>query len=693
MNDFEVFYDDFMAEVRRISRGEVLEEEHEGRPPEFLENSFTECFLGYLDDKGVASGSTVCHFAAKPTKGQIKINAWASEEDEGLITLCITVYSDSLRERRIANSDVDQSLKQVVRAFQMAVSGYYKEMEPSREACDMLKYLFDNRTSIVNVDFVLLTNGILPPDAKPPKVKEGPYSYRFDCWDLTRLYKIVGSTRPYECNTINLEEQFGKGIPCLSIPSGAADHRVFLAVIPGVILSDLYEEYGQKLLDLNVRSFLQARGKVNKGIRETLCSSPSRFLAYNNGISATVESMEISEQSGQQIIRSMTGFQVVNGGQTMASIHRATKIDKADISTVFVQAKITQVELEKTPDLAPLISRYANSQNKVSDADFTSNDPVHIELQWLSEKIWAPGEQTRWFYERTRGQYQVEKGKKSPAAARKFDQEHPASQRFNKTDMAKFMQSWNMNPHMVSLGAQKNFVKFMDDLAADKGRDWRPDDEFFRQLIAKAIIFKAADSVARKAKVVSYKANVVTYMMALLSQKCLGRLDLRKVWETQRAPASVIETFESWVIRIHEAIVSTANGRNITEWCKKPECWDAIRQLPLDPSSKLRSELESSQPVSTVGDPRFNKKAGISSEARENLARTMLLDDAKWFEIARWGRKTKKLQDWQCEIAITLAGYAQGNWEKVPSPKQAAQAVRMLNIAIEEGMPEMASKG
>jgi hypothetical protein len=695
MSEFEAFCDSFISEAKRISKGEVVGGEEEGRHPDFMENSFTESFLGYLDERGIADGAVTCHFAAKTKKGHVKLNAWVLDEDEGLLTLCITNYIEDGQNRKLTNTEIDQSLRQLIRAFEIAISGYYLEMEPSSEAYDLLKCLYEKRTSYVNIEFILLTNCLLPKDLKVPRKKEGAYSYQFDCWDLTRLHKVVGSELPYESITIEVEERFGHVMPCLSIQTNAIDHKVHLAVIPGRVLGELYEEFGHKLLDLNVRSFLQAKGKVNKGIRETLNTEPERFLAYNNGISATVEALDFCIlDNGSRFIRSMTGFQVVNGGQTMASIHRSTKIDGTNVENVYVQAKITEVEPERIPDLAPLISRYANSQNKVSDADFSSNDPIHIELQRLSERIWAPGEQTRWFYERTRGQFQVERNRKAPtiAKAKKYDLEHPSGQRFTKTDMAKFMYSWDMYPQIVSLGAQKNFVHYMSDLRSDKGKDWRPDDFFFKELVAKAIIFKSADRVARLSKIPSYKANVVTYMVSFLSKKCLGRLNLLKIWEEQKVPASIIKAFEDWVEQIHEALVESANGRNVTEWCKKDECWDIVRELPLSLPSRLKTELENSQPSPTVGNTRINKRTTITSEGKENLARTMQLDDKMWFDIARWGRKTHKLEEWQCKIAVTLAGYALSNWSTVPSVKQAAQAVRMINAAIDGGMPGLDSR-
>jgi AIPR protein len=182
------------------------------------------------------------------------------------------------------------------------------------------------------------------------------------------------------------------------------------------------------LLELNVRSFLSARGKINSGIRRTLREEPDRFLAYNNGIVVTVDELEtITLEDRRPAIRSLRGLQIVNGGQTTASIHRARKVDRADISSVMVPAKITRIDPAHQEEVVRNISRYANTQNVIQMADFSANEPFHIEIERLSERIWCPGEQGRWFYERARGQYQVAK---SNAAAtrgrrRRFNEQTP----------------------------------------------------------------------------------------------------------------------------------------------------------------------------------------------------------------------------------------------------------------------------
>lgn len=690
MFSLEQFYEQFQLEVNQRALGEVDNSNAEGNLPDFKENAFTELILEqYLSERGVADSAAVCHYYSKTTKGIIKLNAWAVDEGEGLAVLCVSLYSGASSALRLTNTDIDTAVSQAIRAFDQAVSGFHEKMEPASEAYGMMRRLYEARADIVTVEVVLLSDGLFPAEVKKRPTKSGPYVFKYDYWDMQRLYRLCASDLPYESVVINLEERFGLAVRCLPAEQKTDDHTVYLAVVSGEIFCELYNEFGPQLLDLNVRSFLQAKGKVNRGIRETLCKEPARFLAYNNGISATAEHVEIvSNGDGIPSIRTITGFQVVNGGQTMASIHRAAKVDKADISKVFVQTKITVVIPEKIQDLAPLISRYANSQNKISDADFSSNDPFHVELQHLAEKIWAPGEQTRWFYERTRGQYQVQKFREgpTPARAKRFELRCPSSQRFTKTDMAKYLNCWNQCPHTVSLGAQKNFVAFMAALREDRPKDWLPDESFFKELIAKAILFKAADRAAHEANIQAYKANVVAYLVSFLSKKSQGRLDLLNIWNKQEAPGCIREAFRQWAQPVYDIIVESAGSRNVTEWCKKESCWKEVCAADLAVPSGLRQEFDRHQPLPTVGSPVLGRPSNLGSDDRENIARTMQVDATTWFQLSDWGRKKKKLQPWQCAIAMTLSGYAQGNWENVPSAKQAKQAIRILQIAEDEGM-------
>jgi hypothetical protein len=447
----------------------------------------------------------------------------------------------------------------------------------------------------------------------------------------------------------------------------------------------LYEEYSTKLLELNVRCFLQARGKVNRGIRDTIRNEPSRFMAYNNGISATAEKLvtEKNSQGGLEIYE-FEGFQVVNGGQTMASIHRARKDDQADLSKIFVQAKITLIKPEHINDLVPLVSRFANTQNKVNEADFSANDSFHIEIERLSEKIWCSGEQSRWFYERARGQYQVAHNRvgTTPARKKQFDKTTPSSKKIDKTQLAKYFNTWMQLPHIVSRGNQKNFVHFMTEL---KKRDdsWLPDESFYKSLISSAIVFKKAESIARQHQFPAYRANAVTYTIALLCYRTLGRINLDNLWENQEVSTNLGDTLYDWMPIVYEEIIRSAQDLNVTEWCKKEECWRSLQTLDIEIPDGLQNELAEGQPLPTVGSIRGQTGEGLTHEDRENIAKTMQLSPENWLKI-----HTLVKHPVQRGIALTMSGYAANKWQKVPSKKQAKSAVKMIIEAEENGIFE-----
>ena len=99
-------------------------------------------------------------------------------------------------------------------------------------------------------------------------------------------------------------------------------------------------------------------------------------------------------------------FQIINGGQTTASLSNARHKDKADLSEIYVQMKLTEVDsnADKSSELIRTISRSSNSQNKVSDADFFATTPFHVRMEQISRKVFEPAHngaqyETRWFYE------------------------------------------------------------------------------------------------------------------------------------------------------------------------------------------------------------------------------------------------------------------------------------------------------
>jgi hypothetical protein len=232
--------------------------------------------------------------------------------------------------------------------------------------------------------------------------------------------------------------------------------------------------------------------------------------------------------------------------------------------------------------MVPKISLFANSQNIIQAADFSANHPFHIAIERLSKVIWCPGERGRWFYERARGQYQVVKSRECLTAAqkRKFEEKTPPPRKFTKTELAKYLNSWDQLPHIVSKGAQKNFINYSLRLQ-EYDNDWRPDESFYRELIAKAILFKTVVRIVKQRKFSAYKANVITYLIAYLAYRYSSSFNLLYIWENQKISVELENLLVLWSGKIYMAIINTAHGRNVTEWCKKEECWHAIRNLDL----------------------------------------------------------------------------------------------------------------
>lgn len=676
-----------VLESRTTARSLEVDGQFDDPATEFRETAFTQVVLETLLDLGQVPDIDIVYFERTLGRYAVKVNGWAIDEDSGEVDLLTTVYRGKGESDSVPPAELRKVVSRAARVVAEAHRGVHREMEPASPSWDMMEALHSASEEVSRVRVVVLTNGL----AKDPGPLENEFAFdvQLDIWDLTRLFRAESSGLPYEPVEIDLVQRLGHPLPCLPANGSSAEYDAFVALIPGTLLYELYHEFGPRLLELNVRSFLQARGKVNRGIRDTLRTEPSRFLAYNNGISVTAEEIEVASVAGGMAgIRRIVGLQVVNGGQTVASIHRARDRDGVDIASVMVQAKISVVHggRDVADELVPLISRYANTQNRVNEADFSANHPFHVKIQQLANSTWAPGEQHRWFYERARGQYDVARAREgtTPARKRQFDGRTPRTQKFDKVFLAKCVNAWDQLPHVVSRGGQKNFVEFMKRLAKEHRSDWEPDAAYYKHLIAKAIIFKEAERSARKHKFPGYRANAVAYTIAAIAYRTAGRVDLDSIWERQACSPALARTIHDWMAVIHQQLVATAGERNVTEWCKKEACWVHIQTHGLPVPTDLEKELEEGQPLPTVGATAQRRGKGLSARDRENIARTMQRSADDWIYLCKWGAQSNHLKGWQIGIAGTLATYAAKGWTDVPSAKQAAQAVKMLNVA-EEG--------
>ena len=276
-------------------------------------------------------------------------------------------------------------------------------------------------------------------------------------WGIERFYDLYKSGHTKEpilidTNNFNLKE----GIPCIKAEmSSNTNYDAYLAIVPGQFLNDIYLKYGSRLLEGNIRAFLSTRGKINKGIRETIKNDPTKFFTYNNGIACTASDIKLSNDG--HYITELTDLQIINGGQTTASLSSAYLKDKLSLDNIFVPMKVTVVKTSEDYDgMIQNIAKFANSQNKVTDADLFSNHPFHRAFEDLSKKILCPAKPgslygTYWYYERSRGKYEQELFKLQKKSERdNFFKKYPKDQVIKKEELAKYFNTVNrLEPYIA----------------------------------------------------------------------------------------------------------------------------------------------------------------------------------------------------------------------------------------------------
>jgi hypothetical protein len=656
--------------------------------PEFTENAFVEIVSEHLAEIGMLDNPVVCFHQARFGAGGVRLNGYAVPDASERLDLLVALFEGGTDHRTVPTAEIARIGGQAARALQAAARGDQEQMERASDAYAMMRQIGDLLDGGVREARVFVLTNELSAARGLEAQNIGNVSVTFEIYDLRRLMRTMATGQTREIIEIDLAGMGLNPISCVAMPAAGGEFESYLAIFPGEALYRMYEEFGPRLLEYNVRAFLQATGKVNRGIRDTLRDEPHHFMAYNNGISVTVDEISTEAAADGLKITSFRGLQIVNGGQTTASIHRARKRERLDISGIHVAAKITRLPPDKVEEMVPKISRYANTQNVIQEADFSANEPYHIAIERLSKIIWTPGERSRWFYERSRGQYQTAMNIEgtTPARVRAFRDRTPPSQKFSKTDLARALNSWGRLPHVVSTGTQKNFVAFMRSLREQRGASWEPDEAYFRDAVAQIILFAAAQRIVRQEGFPAYRANIACYLLAYLSHRTGGLQQFDEVWRRQGISVELEALLRCWSHSVDRQIQESAAGRNVTEWCKKEACWTELRNLDLPTSDPLPSEWGSA--------PAARGSSGsypAASDTHGAAAACMRLPAETWFALHLWGRRAGTLAEWQSGIAHTLSSYASGGWIRSPTPKQANQGVRILEIAKENGFDPFSS--
>ncbi len=375
-----------------------------------------EAFVGEFVQELIEIGDLAdCELCEQPSQSNLILHGFNIDENDNtgniILNLIATDFTQRTELESINKSDIDSIFKKLLNFFKESYSkNLYRDFDPSTSLYKLAEYIDVYKDKVEEVNLFLLSERVISARKDFTREEFEGINIKYHLWDIERLYKLKSSSLSREALEIDLIDRYEQYLECLPAHIGDTALPSYLVICPGDILADLYNDYGAKLLEQNVRSFLQAKGGVNKGIRNTILKEPEYFFCYNNGITATASDVEVLIKEGRTYISKVVDLQIVNGGQTTASLAKAKIKDKADLSKIFVQMKLTKVSHEQSEKVVPRISQYANTQNKVNLSDLSANHPYHIKIEELSRKMWAPPAKNAlrdsgWFYERSRGQY------------------------------------------------------------------------------------------------------------------------------------------------------------------------------------------------------------------------------------------------------------------------------------------------
>lgn len=693
--DILEFIENYMSEVQASADVEQIP----------VEEAFLSRVCDNLVESEVISGYEPGYFNKNGRMNKrVMINGFSYEEADNSYNLF--VVDDLFKtEEMLIKTNIDKLLSGAEELVWCGIQKKYngwEESSPGYAVAHQINMLYENSKSLeTNYDLkkvriFIFTNKQLSARFKNEKRDSiDGINVEFNIYDANRLFDIAKSGFAKEPVHINFDKYGVKGLQAILSAHKQGEFTSYLATIPGDVLAEIYLDKGTQVLEGNVRAFLSIKGKVNKGIRKTILENPEKFFILNNGITVTADDVIVEKINDELIIKEISNLQIVNGGQTTASLASAKLKEKCDLSKVSVMMKLSVLDNQDLSEkLVPEISRASNSQNKVDEADFFSNHPFHLKLQELSERTLAPAVdgnqfQTTWFYERARGQYTVQEMKLNATQTKAFKLKNPKSQILKKTDVAKYFMTYEGFPHETSKGAQfimKRFSTFIQGTDGDGGfwgnNSSDVNQQFYKDLIAKTIIFKDAETLVSNQQwykeIKAYRANIVAYSVALLAKAAKGmkmEIDLNRIWNSQ----SIYPELEKQLVKTTHQMYSflTREDRetqNVTEWAKKEAAW----KMALKNSWTILPEFkESLQPIEKP------KKNDVTAGTVDSMNFVVKHGVEFWTDLREWGKKYLYLtpKDEQfINLAIDLH-----TKNKVPSDNQFKAIVKVYQEMVKNG--------
>lgn len=541
-------------------------------------------YLDCMEECGEVSAPEICIFS----EGRAKLSAYDYNDEAESLDLFLFIHATTLASR------VDTRVQTGINSLKEFYNQCLKLKSPFRGgekefACEVqgaINIVRESKGKVNVIRFYILTDGFV---SSPPEINtfnnDGDETiYECNIWDIARIFRQDQMKKGNDKIVIDFENDKGYYVPnkktknneltvpkvqCLKVDDENPYVDTYLAIISGEVLAKIYNQYRTMLLEKNVRAFLRNKSKVNKRIMATLKKEPEMFFSFNNGISTTASSVELKQMGRTLYITKLTDWQIVNGGQTTASI---ASTQGCDLSKVFVQMKVSVVKnKENYSEIVKEISTCANSQTGIKQSDFESGDKYLIDMEGISKKEVSPITNKKWFFERMRGIYADTLASLGKYDKESFKEEFPKDQMLTKIDVARLMVIWDMKPHVACNSREKCFASYMRTLKEGTNVDAL----YWHHVVALSILYKTIDKcVEKRCGQKGFKSRTTAYTMAAISYLTEKKLNLAYIWKNQKVQSQLEEIIEREVVIVND-FLERDNSRSFT---KNAKCWDELKE-------------------------------------------------------------------------------------------------------------------
>ena len=587
--------------------------------------------LDLMSEYGEISTYELCQFK----RGQAKLTAYSYNEDQESLDLFLFSKASTPTTKIDAETIQDKYSN---------ISNFYREAlrnvpffgaEVSEDAKNAIALIKEVRNNIRRVRLFFLTNGIVEQSPILNFSEENEYEHIFmeySTWDLSRVYRMNAINSGSEAIEIDFHLNYKTKIQCLRVEDENPKVDAYFAIMPGNILAKIYEQYKQTLLEGNVRLFLQKTNKVNRQICKTIKERPEMFFSFNNGISATAKHIEFGSGGSKAApyITKITDLQIVNGGQTTASI---ASMQDCDLSRVFVPMKISVIKDEQDySEIVKEISTSANSQTAIKRSDFLSGDEFLKALENVSRTETEPTTQTRWYFERKRGQYRNEVSNLFGYDKTIFNSTYPKAQVLGKADVAKYALLWDMRPYQACKSKEIVAVTYFSELREDT--EVKIDGEYYRDIVSLYLLYSYVNNYVKESfrnLYGTYSNRITNYIISSIAYLTNKEFNLDYIWKNKKVRSGLKSVIKQLATLINNHLFADFKP----QYPKEEICWTELK-VKLDELKDIKFQLLT-----------YNEKATATSseieEKDELIEQVFSIPAPLWSAIAEWGKQTGKL--------------------------------------------------